>query len=67
MTREGNELTQVTVKTEINDYQQEIVTEYGLQIFYQEKNKSIRSSNTLIFIFFITICEKITNNIVNNI
>lgn len=48
MTREGNELTQVTVKTEINDYQQEIVTEYGLQIFYQEKNKSIRFSNALI-------------------
>ena len=52
MTREGNELTQVTVKTEINDYQQEIVTEYGLQIFYQEKNKSIRFSNAL-FIYFL--------------
>lgn len=49
MTREGNELTQVTVKTEINDYQQEIVTEYGLQIFYQKKNKSVRFSNALIF------------------
>lgn len=49
MTREGNELTQVTVKTEINDYQQEIVTEYGLQIFYQEKNKSVRFSNALFF------------------
>ena len=58
MTREGNELTQVTVKTEINDYQQEIVTEYGLQIFYQEKNKSIRSSNTLIFIFLLQYVKK---------
>ncbi len=48
MTREGNELTQVTVKTEINDYQQEIVTEYGLQIFYQEKVKSIRFSNAFL-------------------
>ena len=58
MTREGNELTQVTVKTEINDYQQEIVTEYGLQIFYQEKNKSIRFSNALIFTFQFTILQK---------